>query len=157
MNITTDASNTGIGVCLNEIQNGECRPLGFFSRKPSEAEKRTSTFEKVLLAIFASVKRWRDLLDPRNVTIFTNHKCIVSAFNSDKQRLSDKQQRQVSFISEYTSDIVHVAGKDDVVASLFSRAASINASTTYPTCAPLQLQKCTQKKWNRDLQLLTSK
>ena len=66
------------------------------------------------------MKRWRDLLDPGNVTISTDHKPIVGAFNSDKQRLSDKQQRQLSFISEYTSDIVHVA--------------SINASTAPPTC-----------------------
>ena len=41
--------------------------------------------------------------------------------------------RQLSFISEYTSDIVHVAGKDNVVADSFSRAASINASTAPPT------------------------
>ena len=46
MNITADASNVGIGACLNQMQNGECRPLGFFLRKLFEAERRTSTFEK---------------------------------------------------------------------------------------------------------------
>ena len=44
-----------------------------------------------------------------NQTIFPNHKPIVGAFKSDKQRLSDKQQRQLSFISETTLDIIHVA------------------------------------------------
>ena len=46
MNITADASNIGIGACPNQIQNGESRLLGFFSRKLSEAERRTSKFEK---------------------------------------------------------------------------------------------------------------
>ena len=27
MNITADACNVGIGACLNQMQNGECRPL----------------------------------------------------------------------------------------------------------------------------------
>ena len=67
----------------------------------------------------ASVKRWRDLLDPGNMTIFT-----VGALNSNKQSLSGKQQRQISFISEYISEIVNVAGKDNVVADSFSRVAS---------------------------------
>ena len=74
------------------------------------------------------------MLDLRNVIINTNHKSIVGAFKSDKQILSDKQQRQISFISENTSDIVHLAGKDNVVADTFSRVASINASKARPTC-----------------------
>ena len=126
MEITADASNVGIGAFINKIQNGEYRPLGFFSRKLSEAERRTSRFGDLC------VREWgHDLLDPGNVTIFTDHKPIVGAFNSDKQRLSDKQQRQLSFISEYLSDIVHLAG--NVVADS-SRVASINASTAPPTC-----------------------
>ena len=64
----------------------------------------------------------------------TDHKPIVGTFKSDLQRLSDKQQRQLSFISEYTPDIIRVAGKDNEVADSFSREASINASTARPPC-----------------------
>ena len=42
MTITADANNMGIGACLNQIQNGECQLLGFFSRKLSEAKRRTN-------------------------------------------------------------------------------------------------------------------
>ena len=55
MKITADAFNIGIGACLKQIYNGECRPWGFFSWKLSEAERRMNTFEKELLAIVASV------------------------------------------------------------------------------------------------------
>ena len=93
--ITLDASNIGIDACINYIQNWEFRLLRFFLQKLSEAERRTSTFKKEFLKIFASVKRRCYLLDP--VTIFTDHKPIVDALNSDKQRLSDKQQRLLLF------------------------------------------------------------
>ena len=134
LTITADASNEAIGACLNQLQEGEVKPLSFFSRKLSPGEKRTSTFDKELLAIFAAVKRWRDLIDPGNLTIFTDHKPIIGAFHKDKQRFSDKQQRQLSFISEFTSDIIHVAGKDNVVADSFSRVAAIEAAEEISNC-----------------------
>ena len=68
MMITADAINVGIGVCLHQIQNGEYRPLGLLYKsclKPKE--------ERVLLK--KNFKQsLRDLLDPGNVTIFTDHK-----------------------------------------------------------------------------------
>ena len=41
---------------------------------------------------------------------------------------SARQQRQLSFISEFTTDIQHISGKDNVVADCLSRA-SINNIT----------------------------
>ena len=54
-------------------------------------------------------------------TVFTDHKPLVGAVSSGKPRDSDRQQRQLSFINEYTSEVVHIAGKDNVVADTFSR------------------------------------
>lgn len=61
--ITTDASSVAIGGCLHQIVNGQSSPLShFFSRKLSETEARYSTFDRELLAIFAAVKKWRDII-----------------------------------------------------------------------------------------------
>ena len=124
LTITADASAYAIGACLNQMTEGEAKPLSFFSRKLSDAEQRYSTFDRELLAIFGAVKKWKNIIDGNSVTVFTDHKPIVGAFHSDKPRLSDKQQRQLSFIGEYVLDVVHIAGKDNVVADTLSRTIS---------------------------------
>ena len=86
------------------------------SRRLTDTERRYSTFDRELLAIFAAVKKWKCLMDGMSTTVFTDHKPIIGAFNSNKPRSSDRQQRQLSFIGEYISDIVYIAGKDNVVA-----------------------------------------
>ena len=101
MSIATDARYNVIGACLNQIQDGEIRPLSFFSRKLSPTESRYSTFDKELLAVFAAVKKWRDIISTNNTTVLTDHKPIIGAFKSNKSRLSDRQQRHLSFISKF--------------------------------------------------------
>jgi len=86
----------------------------------TETEKRYSTFDRELLAIFAAVKKWKYLLHG-NVTIFTDHKPLVGALKNPKDRDSDRQQRQITFILEYVTDVVHIAGRDNVVADTLSR------------------------------------
>jgi len=136
LSITADASNTAIGACLNQCVDGDVQPLSFFSRKLSEREKNMSVFERELLAIFASVKKWRDLIHGVKTTVFTDHKPIVGAFYNNRSRFSDKQQRQLSLIGEYIEDIVHIAGRDNVVSDCLSRhvlsIAADNKSTNLP-------------------------
>ena len=61
------------------------------------------------------------------ITVFTDHKPFIGAFKNSIPRISDKQQRQLSFISEYIVDIVHISGKDNVVADTLSRSSTIYA------------------------------
>ena len=110
MTITSDASNIGIGACLNQIQNGGVSTLCFFSPKLSEAERRTKNGGAICLIR----EIWPSLL------IIGPRWCV----KSDNQWFSDKKQRQLSFIGEYTSGTVHVAGRDNVVSNSFSRVAS---------------------------------
>ena len=138
LSITADASNLAIGACLNQSVGDEVKPLSFFSWKLTEHEKRLSVFERELLAVFAAVRKWRNIFHGMVTTVFTDHKPIVGAFHNTKPRLSDKQQRQFSFIAEYVSDIVHISGKDNVVADSLSRNISVITSKT-PDKAPCDL------------------
>lgn len=124
ISITADASNTAIGGCLNQTIDGENRPLSFYSRKLSDTESRYSTFDRELLAVFAAVKKWKHLIDGSAVTVFTDHKPLVGAFHNTKERLSDRQQRHLSFISEHVCDIIHIAGRDNIVADTLSRCVA---------------------------------
>ena len=64
---------------------------------------------------------FKTLIDGHHVSLFVDHKPIVSAFYSKSIPKSDRQQRQLSFISEYISDIQYVRGQDKIVADCLSR------------------------------------
>lgn len=129
--ITTDASKYAIGACLNQTIGDTAQPISFFSRKLSNTECRYSAFDRELLAAYAAVKKWRYFIDGHTTTLFTDHKPLVGAFRNTTPRLSDKQQRQLSFLAEKISDIVHIAGNTNVVADTLSRSSqlmSLNAA-----------------------------
>jgi hypothetical protein len=123
--VTTDASNVAIGACLHQIVNGKSSPIDFMSRKLSKAERNYSAFDRELLAIVAAVKKWKHYISGMNTTIFTDHKPIVGAYHSKAERKSDRQQRHFSVISEYVTDIMYIAGKDNVVADKLSRISAV--------------------------------
>ena len=123
--ITSDASHTSIGACLHQIVNGDSLPLAFYSRKLSDTEVKYSTFDKELLAIFAAVKKWSSILQGIPLTVFCDHKPIVGAFQSNSPRFSARQQRQLSVLSEYVSEIVHIAGSSNIVADSLSKDVNV--------------------------------
>ena len=73
------------------------------------------------MAVFCAVRKWKNFILGSSCTVFTDHKHLVGAVSSGKPRDSDRQQRQLSFINEYTSEVVHIAGEDNVFADTFSR------------------------------------
>ena len=131
--ITTDASDKAIGACLHQVRGGQSYPIDLYSRKLSDTEQRYSVFEKELLAIVASLKKWKNTISGCHLTVFTDHKPIVGAFQSAKERFSDRQQRHFCIIHEYVADIVHIAGSSNVVADTLSRVCQIQ-------CDPFDLQ-----------------
>lgn len=126
-----DASNTCAGAVLQQLVKGVWKPLGYFSKRLSETQQRYSTYDRELLAIYMSIKYFRKLFEGRPLTIFTDHRPLVHAFtkvgtNSETPR----RTRQLLFISEFTTDIRHVGGVDNVVADALSRIATISCPTS---------------------------
>ena len=60
---------------------------------------------------------------------YTDHKPLTFAFAKVTEPWSPRQQRHLAAISEFTTDIRHVAGKDNCVVDALSRSV-INAITT---------------------------
>ena len=118
--ITVDASDRAVGGQLEQLLDGIWSPVAFFSRKLSNAERKYSAFDRELLAIFLAVKHFRHHIEGRQFTIFTDHKPLTFAFASAAER-SPRQTRHMSFISEFSTDVRHVSGKDNVVADALSR------------------------------------
>ena len=121
-----DASKTAVCAVLDqEVQ--DCRqPFAFFSKKLQPTESRYSTFGRELLAIYLAVKHFRHFIKGRDVIIFTDHKPLTFSLRSHSDRYSDREVRQLNFISQFCNDIRHVCGPQNAVADAFSRVP-INA------------------------------
>ena len=119
--LTTDASDTAVGAVLQQFGSSGWEPLAFFSRQLRPREQRYSAFDRELLAMFLAVRHFRYFLEGRQFKIFTDHKPLVFAMAKSSEPWSAQQQRQLSYVSKFTTDICHVSGKENPVADALSR------------------------------------
>lgn len=125
--LVTDASDEAMGAVLQQYKGDIWQPLAFFSRKLNTAQQKYSPYDRELLAIYESIKYFRHMLEARDFTIYTDHKPLCFAFEMRKASCSPRQYRHLDFISQFTSDIRHISGKDNVVADTLSRIEEVEA------------------------------
>lgn len=128
--LTVDASNTATGATLFQYTDGSNEPLGFFSKKLNPAQVKYSTFDRELLAAYQAVKHFRHFLEGREVIVFTDHKPLIFSFNQKLDNASARQIRYLEYISQFTTDIRHVPGDQNVIADSLSRINVINFSSS---------------------------
>ena len=56
--LSTDASDSAIGGELSQKHNGMWRPIAFFSRKLTSTQRRYSTFDRELLAVYSAIQHF---------------------------------------------------------------------------------------------------
>ena len=61
--------------------------------------------------------------------MFTDHKPLTFALSRVSDAWSARQQRQLSYVAEFTANIVHLPGKDNVVADTLSRPSVLPDSS----------------------------
>lgn len=126
LSIMTDASNTAIGGVVNQLNSkGIISPLAFYSRKLSPTEKKYSTFDRELLAVYSVVKHFSYLLEGQSFCIYTDHRPLVFAFKKSNDSLSPRQIRHLAYVSEFTTEIKHIKGVENSPADALSRIESI--------------------------------
>lgn len=121
--LVTDASNYAIGAALHQVVKGVPVPIGFYSKKLTDAQKKYSVFDRELLAAYYSVLHFKHNIEGRIVKLMSDHKPLVSAFKSSNVSKSDRQQRHLSLVAEYVSDMAYIKGEDNIVADCMSRPA----------------------------------
>jgi hypothetical protein len=70
------------------------------------------------------------MLEGRRFTVYTDHKPLTHALHRTSDPWTARQCRQLAYIAEFTSDIQHVAGRDNVVADTLSRPPPTGAATS---------------------------
>ena len=124
--IFTDASDTAIGATLQQYYEGRWEPLGFFSKKLNDAQKKYSTYDRELQAVYSGLKFFKHMVEGRQVVVKTDHKPLTYAFLQKSDKASPRQLRQLDYIGQITTNIVHVAGEENVVADALSRINAVD-------------------------------
>ena len=119
--LTVDASDVAVGAVLEQLIDGVWKPLAFFSRQLHPPERKYSAFDRELLALCLAVHHFRYFLEARPFIAYTDHKPLTLAFAKASDPWSPRQQRHLAYISEFTTDVRHIAGKDNNVADALSR------------------------------------
>jgi transposase InsO family protein len=121
--LMVDASAEHVGASLQQRagQAAAWEPLGFFSKKLDPAQTRYSAYDRELLACVSGIRHFRFMLEGRRFTLYTDHKPLTFALSKVAEPWTARQSRHLSYIAEFTSDIRHIAGLDNVVADTLSR------------------------------------
>lgn len=136
--VVTDASDKAIGAVLQQCRDNAWEPLAFFSRKLSPSQIKYSTYDRELLSIYEAIKYFRHMLEARHFVVYTDHKPISFAFHERKNNCTPRQYRHLDFISQFTTDIRHISGKDNVVADTLSRIEELGTPVSLETLAQNQ-------------------
>lgn len=150
LSLACDASDTAIGACLQQKVNKVWQPLAFFSRKLNPAQRKYSTYDRELYAIYAAIKYFQHMVEARHFYIFTDHKPITYAFRQRPEKCSPRQFRYLDFIGQFSTDIRHTKGDENVVADALSRIEGISSTVDFEA-----LQR--DQKSDAELQDLLSK
>ena len=117
-----DASASHVGPV---IQQQMPVPLGFFSKKLSPSQVKWSAFDSKLWVCFLGIRHFRFILEL--LTIFSDHKPLPYALSCSTDAWTAKQHRQLSYVAEFTSDIQHLPGQENVVVDALSRPSSTSS------------------------------
>ena len=135
--LITDASDLAVGAVLQQFVNGSWIPLAFFSQKLRPPEtKYMSAFDRELLTFYLGIRYFRYFLEGRCFAAFTDHKPLTYSLLKSTEPWSARQQRQLAYISEFTTDMQHVEGKENLVVDALSTWPWPQLSKRMPKCKP---------------------
>ena len=98
ISLSIDASDTHLGAVLQQLLDGSWAPLAFYSMKLSDAEKKYSSFNRELLAVYSFLRHFKFMLEGREFTIFKDHKPLTLALFRVSPPWSAYQQRHLSYL-----------------------------------------------------------
>jgi hypothetical protein len=119
--ISTDASQFAIGAVLSQQKENGLQPIAYMSHKMNAAERNYPTHEQELLAVVRALQDWRYYLlgSAHTTTIITDHDSLKHLHT--QPHLSKRQLRWIEQLHDYSLEIKHQAGKQNVVADALSR------------------------------------
>ncbi|MCX6042642.1 MAG: RNase H-like domain-containing protein, partial [Caldilinea sp.] len=121
--LQTDASDFAIGGVLMQDQGKGLQPVGFFSRKLSDAERGYSVPDREALATVSGLQYWRHYLHGApHSTVFSDQISVKYLKTQPviNQRAAQRA-RWINILEEFNVTVDYIKGKSNVVADALSR------------------------------------
>lgn len=134
--IYTDASGIGIGAVLKQRQDdGSEKPVAYFSRKLSEAQKKKKAIYIESLAIREAVRYWRFWLLGRRFTVITDHKPLQ--YLNLKARTDEELGDLAHELLQFDFEVLYRPGSFNSEADCLSRNPVLSSSESSDPILPV--------------------
>ena len=117
--VSVDASGTGLGVVLEQSQDGCDRVIAYASRTLTPSERNYSTTKRELLSVIFALKKFRHYLLGRHFILKTDH-ASLQWLRTTPEPIS-QAARWLALIEEYDFEIQHRPGSKHQNADSLSR------------------------------------
>jgi hypothetical protein len=120
--VVTDASSSlhAIGAVLMQDDGTSARPLAYFSRKMTTAERKYPTREQELLAVRDALRHWKHYLLCIWFKIQSDHESLKHLFS--QKELNGRLLRWCDFLQQFNfGDIEYLLGSKNPVSDALSR------------------------------------
>ena len=124
--IFTDASDAAFGAVLEIKRNGIWCLVAFFSRCLDKTQSKYATFDRKLLAVYSAIRHFRHFVECKEFAIYTDHKPLVRAFHSSHSQELGRRVRQMSYVTDFTSNVHYIKGSEIFAADALSRVTINN-------------------------------
>ena len=125
--IGVDASQSCVGACLFQVTEDVEHPICFLSRKLRVHELHYSTIEKEALALVTAVRACSVYFGSSPVVVYTDHSPLQ--FINTMANSNQKLLRWSIELQQYTLDIKHRPGKENLMPDLLSRPSPGESSS----------------------------
>ena len=128
----TDASKIAVGaVLLQRDTAGVERPISFFSKKLSPAQRNYSTFERKCLTVICALEHFRVYLLDRPFRLRTDHLALQWLF-SKEPKASARISGWLETLMEHSMQIKYVRKSENAIADALSRLDSVSIDSEVP-------------------------
>ncbi|KAG5885094.1 hypothetical protein JTB14_003968 [Gonioctena quinquepunctata] len=117
--LDTDASNVGLGAVLSQIQKGQEKVIGYFSKTLSKPERNYCVTRRELLAVVKGVEHFYKYVYGRRFLLRTDHAALkwLLQFKNPEGQVA----RWIERLQEFDFEIEHRAGTSHKNADALSR------------------------------------
>lgn len=116
----TDASSTGIGAVLSQIQDGAEKVIAYISRALNPAERNYSTIEQECLAVAWAIDKWKGYLEGYHFKVITDHRSLKWLTSMEKP--TARLARWIMHLQPYDFEVIYRKGQWNKVADALSRS-----------------------------------
>jgi len=145
--LETDACDFAIaGVLSQKFEDGKLHPVSFMSRKLSQAEFNYDVYDKEMLGIVFSLRKWRYFLQgaQHKTIIYSDHQNLT--YFKMAVSLNRRQARWAEELLSYSFDLFYCKGSSNQKADALSRCPAFTSREGGTTAAGQQTLLC-KEQW----------